>query len=715
MSCPGSLDRTPRNSLLFAVWYCSVRQLRRPLVWLYQPPSRAASNRSSRPISSPMPVSRDSTAPSWRRSWLDQMDGFFIQALVRATSCPQHAKSSSTWPSSDAWSGRHHKTRRKTAASCTRGFKTSSGAPTESIFHRMSEKLSGFARRELQQLVDYYDIHVDTAPDPWIAPEQRVWNVGHQHTPWILPGDPAQQKQSEDVIKRLEALLANENAPHAELCALYRSLPSPGVAYLQLATVRELLHQLAIVEDRNPVTTHRFLAVLDDMKAAEMPIIRSEWTSAIQFAGRFMRRVSADEVESALVLWKEMEEHAGVRGSDVTFNVLFNIAVRAGKYALAESLLAEMKRRRLPLQRHLRTSLIYYHGVCQDGAAVRRAYRDLVAAGEIVDTVVLNAVVAALLRAGEPRAADHVFERMKRLHRRRQTSLHAMAAIRAPTSWRETRKLGLRLAYDAHRFRASADAFAHGDLRALQDRAPIAPDARTYALLVRHHAIVDGNIDRVDELLADLAAVAARELHSGDARSGRALAAAARSGSMALLLLQGFARFGGAVYSSWRLDRLERVWADFLRQVDAEAEAHDESGAAPPPSAGPPAAAVPRPPASKPAAFLSPTAAIAALHAFRKCAGKRRTARVWDDDISPRARLFAPDGRDHCLRVLTRIVPEWRDPAWRAAAAAAAAGDRRRPRRDDAGGTDAGGGDAKGRHADAGRSGSTGAARGGAG
>ena len=40
--------------------------------------------------------------------------------------------------------------------------------------------------------------------------------------------------------------------------------------------------------------------------------------------------------------------------------------------------------------------------------------RALVEAGEIVDTVVLNAMISALVKAHEASAAENIYERMKR-------------------------------------------------------------------------------------------------------------------------------------------------------------------------------------------------------------------------------------------------------------------------------------------------------------
>ncbi|KAK5182169.1 hypothetical protein LTR16_010282, partial [Cryomyces antarcticus] len=160
----------------------------------------------------------------------------------------------------------------------------------------------------------------------------------------------------------------------------------------------------------------RYLSIVDDMKEAGIPMTVAEWNTAVAFAGRWYERVTAAEVENALHIWKEMEHQAGVQGTNVTFNILFDIATKAGKYVLAEMIMKEMQKRNLKYNRYFRFGLIYYYGLRADGDGVRRAYKDFVEAGEIVDTAVMNCVMVSLIRAGEPTAAEEVFLRMKRLN-----------------------------------------------------------------------------------------------------------------------------------------------------------------------------------------------------------------------------------------------------------------------------------------------------------
>jgi pentatricopeptide repeat protein len=519
------------------------------------------------------------------------MDSFFIQVLVRAGLCQEHQRDISTRRNILPFTTKHHRTRRRDTPSAERkAFKStkSGGGP----FKRVGQ----FAKQELQALVDYYGIKIESEPEPEMVDDgPLIWNVGDDHQPW-----PVNEPIQTVIIEKLEELLKDENSSHAAIFSYYQLLPTPRVVYLTSKTIRTMLHHLSIVERPDEISAHRFLSILDDMKTSHIHIIRSEWTTAIYFAGRSLGKVSVDELQSALYIWRDMETRAGVRGGFVTLNVLFDAAVKAGKYTLAESFIKEMHARRLKFHRHFRVSLLYYYGVMGRGNAIRNTYKELVEAGDVVDTVVMNAVIASLIRAGEPTAGEHVFERMKRLHaaKTRPPPL--------PRNWRERRLLGLKLTHEGRK--VDKDTELHEEL---QDSAPMAPDSRTYGLLIRHHASTAGNIDRVTELLEEMQ-------HNS----------VPIEGTIFIVILYGFNSFGGVRYSSWTRDKLERVWSEYLASVRDDLQR----------------------------TFLSPMSVIAALKAFRRCTNAERTLQAWEE--VQQMWKPKPDELDKVLKTLRRLVPK---------------------------------------------------------
>ncbi|MCJ1333824.1 hypothetical protein MMC10_010530 [Thelotrema lepadinum] len=271
-----------------------------------------------------------------------------------------------------------------------------------------------------------------------------------------------------------------------------------------------------------------------------------------------------------------MEHDAGILGSSVTFNILFDAAIKAGEFKLAEMILHEMKERNLAITRFTRAGLIYYQGLRHDGNGVRRAYQEFVDAGEIVDTLVLNCVITSLVHAGEPVAAEHVYHRMKEMHQR--LGGHEVPLL----DYKASRDLGRALQ------RASAE-HRHDKqyLSDLQKRQTLAPNYRTYTILISHHASPQGGaLERIVRLIEEMQAY-------GLPVRGRIF----------MELFRGFAFHGGVRYTAWTTVRLSSVWTTFIK-LDEE-EMKD--------------------------VYIAKWIVIWILRAFNRCAGPHTALQIWNE------------------------------------------------------------------------------------
>nr|OQO28698.1 hypothetical protein B0A51_05739 [Rachicladosporium sp. CCFEE 5018] len=338
----------------------------------------------------------------------------------------------------------------------------------------------------------------------------------------------------------------------------YRRLPTPRPRYLSDKELRALFAHLAFVEftwanakvPRNP-----YLTLLEECVAEDINMEVLQWSTAINFTGRGSRHITTEEVKAAVELWMRMEQK-GIEANHVTFNILYYIAIKAGRFALADTIFNELRTRKFQLDRYFRITQIYYAGMRGNGDEVRRAFNNLVNAGEIVDSAVMNCVIRSLLQAGEAPAAEHVFERMKRLHEEKY-------GTHGPAHWQGQRKLarllnetGKQLREDRTTHEASffGGSFADVDKReAIQRQSPIAPTPRTYRILLRHHARESGDMGRILELLEEC-----RELDIP------------MLGSVYYHIFFGFRVHGGYSWTLWSPSALEGFWQDFL---DAMSEA----------------------------------------------------------------------------------------------------------------------------------------------
>lgn len=355
------------------------------------------------------------------------------------------------------------------------------------------------------------------------------------------------------VLQKLVDLLLDDYSSLGDLFRAYKALPQPGVSYLSGGVIRLFLQRMSTPWRKSENASLRYLSLLDDMQLARLPITAWEWSSAIYLAGQSFKNVSNSDVSAAFRVWRQMEKDAGVAARAVTFNILFDIAVKADKFVLAEELLREMHDRGFRLNRLGRVSLIYYYGKKGDGDGVRKAYRDFVEAGEIVDTLVLNCVMASLINAQEPAAAEQVYERMKgmqeRLRRGRNGDGDEALFLKYPPPGPD--KIGNEMASNAlGRVLLKASRLRtvlpdhHDDLQSMM---PLTPDAITYRVLMSHHAKTSGNVDRLTVLLDDMT----RQFRIPITQM------------TFQLLFRGFAMHGGSDRSDakWTQQRLHIAWA----------------------------------------------------------------------------------------------------------------------------------------------------------
>lgn len=440
-------------------------------------------------------------------------------------------------------------------------------------------------REELLALVDQYDGESFTDRLPLLElPRLHPCEFDHhlfvsdkvEDSEWPPPRYkwPA-QGEARKTIKALETALKDPFTSPEYSYQLYRALPAPRIPYLDSKTRHKLLRNLGVVERKDEESMLRYLSVVDDMKAVGIPLTTYEWNCATSFAGRYVGRTTETEVEAGLHLWKEMEHAAGVKANAATFNILFDMATKAGKFKLADMIYDEMNNRGHAFNRFHYVSLIHYYGIRADGAGVRKAYKTLVEAGEIVDTVVLNCMISSLFRAHEPQAAEQVYERMKMIHRRRS------GAKLPPRDYRRRRKVTkvlMKMAEHAKRTPAM--------LKHFQNQSIIAPDVQTFRILIQYLAVYAGELNKTVMLLDDMRWFDVP-----------------LNGSIFLALFKGFALHGGIRYSHWTQERLEKVWRAYMQAIERQEED----------------------------LYIGKWMVTWVLKAYAKCSGRERTIEIWDE------------------------------------------------------------------------------------
>ncbi|THC99848.1 hypothetical protein EYZ11_000660 [Aspergillus tanneri] len=323
-----------------------------------------------------------------------------------------------------------------------------------------------------------------------------------------------------------------------------RDLPHPGVACLSKRSRGALLRRFANPPNRRWVDARRYLALVEDMIVAKLPMSRSLWSSAIHLAGRASGRVIKADLVRSIGIWQQMEHVGGIKADSVVFTILFDIAIKAGQFTVADRLLEEMAKRNISFGRSGKVSKMYYYGMLHDADGIHRMFDEFVSSGEIVDTVVLNCLLVSFLRAGEVKTAEELYRRMIHGQKLEEPS-HSFGPSYASglIDYRAKSKQVNRVLQLSQ---ALKDRLPDHH-RVLQEAFPMVPDTRTFHIFLSYHAYQTGSLESFMSILKDM-----ETIYTIPPR-----------GMIYLLLFDGFAHHGRKK-KAWTAERLQETWRAYL-------------------------------------------------------------------------------------------------------------------------------------------------------
>ncbi|KAF8474996.1 hypothetical protein BDZ91DRAFT_633764, partial [Kalaharituber pfeilii] len=317
----------------------------------------------------------------------------------------------------------------------------------------------------------------------------------------------------------------------------YRALPEFRLSYLSQDEINHLLSHFMAVPFRTDILMMRYLSIIDDMRYLHIPVSRKEWITAISYVGqRLNLKVGIPEIEATLKLWKELETQAGAEPGATLYNILLDMASKAKQHNLVCVLLDLMKEYGIQQDRFTYTTVMAWLGSIKDAKAAKEQYQRLVKNGEVVDTVIYNALITALIRSSEFDTAEVIFRKMKALGRDRDTlayrrfgkHLRTIAAI-------HKRRVGLGVPYPVRE----------------ASRIYCGPNIVTFNIFL-HNYCKGGDFTKVTSLLAEM-----KEFEIP------------MEASIFISLFRGFTLHGTGHgrFSKWTVERIEEVYAALLREV----------------------------------------------------------------------------------------------------------------------------------------------------
>ncbi|KAI5813560.1 hypothetical protein BZA77DRAFT_268382 [Pyronema omphalodes] len=373
-------------------------------------------------LSSPLTPARRNALSS--RPEQAPLDRLFIGALVKASLCRNHSASYSTGP--------------RFIGSIRRSF----GRPgVNNTFPTTSQNEQGpfrktpkRFRRPLRALCGMTDGFTELPPftpangsptvTHWGSPRQghpSIYMSKQERAKYVMPIDFPNTLPELQRVRTFRALAVKaHNDPKSvtnnQLFGAYYHLPGNRVSYLERITMERLLLRFTSVPIRTQDTMFQYLTILEDMRAAGIPLTREEWNQASSFVLRSMKYTTPEDLNLAVQMLHESDKNLPTPRADITtFNILLDGATCAGRLDMATSLLREIRDRNLQYDRFTYTTLMMYHAKSKNAPAVQTTYGDLVDAGEVVDTVILNALMTTLLDVGKEAEANGIYEYMKRV------------------------------------------------------------------------------------------------------------------------------------------------------------------------------------------------------------------------------------------------------------------------------------------------------------
>lgn len=437
----------------------------------------------------------------------------------------------------------------------------SAASPQSQESHKFSNVKSGnLTKEELLELVDPYhgldgtvEDHLRFIRDPYLnnyAPADRPrFTFVQNEDDYEYPGPDevvGLDEYGRHILSDLRfAVLLRLRTPHKidldTIYNLYQRLPEPRMPYINGRLRHQLLKALGQPQRRNSKSMLRYFAIIADVRNCSMPLTAGEWNCAISFASRYVGTVTETQAQSAMRLWREMEVDAGIKATEVTFNILFDVASKAGNFTLAEMIYQEMVSRGHYFNRYHHVSLIHFFGLKRETGGLRAAFREMVEAGEMIDTVVLNAIISGLLRSGEEAAAERIYTRMVASLEKWSNIPFPARSYASDRAITQALKMMARVAKKAPQLQAG-----------FQDMVPMHPNLRTFSIMIKYYGIQCGDLSRVAKYIDDMKMFDI-PVH----------------GSIFKVLFKAFDRHGGYATSAWSAKRLESIFTALLEAIDA--------------------------------------------------------------------------------------------------------------------------------------------------
>ncbi|KAK9364211.1 hypothetical protein V1504DRAFT_443926 [Lipomyces starkeyi] len=319
-----------------------------------------------------------------------------------------------------------------------------------------------------------------------------------------------------------------------KMFARYMQMPEPRPLHIRAPHLEFLLSNYAAAVKNDEIYLEHYSMILNDLKAAGLPVSYKEHLVELSLVCHYAQRHKrASVVTRTFNKFREMEMQGVIACEASAFNVLMTAVTVANDFGAMAAIVEEMRLRKIAPDRFTYVNLMTYYSKLGNKMALQVLYQKFIESEQITDIVVLEAMIAALVRCRDVAGA----ESLTRFIEMRATEEGWITPQLSKRQLRFSAGNLKRMARNRRRLRLQ---FGDDQIPDPEDTVAIAPRDTTYHPLLSYYASIGDyeslveTINRMDEF-----------------RLTRRRAY--------ILFLKGFYIHGGYPGSEWTLARLENL------------------------------------------------------------------------------------------------------------------------------------------------------------
>ncbi|KAK9249308.1 hypothetical protein V1506DRAFT_525546 [Lipomyces tetrasporus] len=330
-----------------------------------------------------------------------------------------------------------------------------------------------------------------------------------------------------------------------KMFAQYMQMPEPRPLHIRAEHLEFLLSNYAAAVKNDEIYLEHYSTVLNDLKAVGLPVSYRENVVELSLVCHCAQKHNrASVVTRTFNKFREMEIQGIIACEASAFNVLMTAVIAANDFGAMAAIVEEMRLRRIAPDRFTYVNLMTYYSKLGNKRALQVLYEKFIQSEQIADIVVLEAMIAALVRCRDIAGAESL------------TRFIEMRA--AEEGWTSPRLSKKQLRFSAGNLKRLARnrlrhrlQFRDDEIPDPEDTVAIAPRDTTYHPLLSYYASI-GDYESLVETINRM---------DGFSLSRR---------RAYILFLKGFYIHGGYPGSEWTLARLENLLETLLRDKEED-------------------------------------------------------------------------------------------------------------------------------------------------